>query len=331
MASIRKRNDKYQAQFKYRGYYRAKTFDRISDARDWIQEEHKRVVGEFNVTKKVKPKNTAEVLDRYRKEVTPKKRGAHSENLILNKLLKEHWVKIPIHNLCRTHIASYRDKRLIEVTPATFKRQWGIVLAAIAKADLEWNYQIPIGLFKSLPIPRTRVREIKRISPSEQTKLLEYAEKLRTPQFSNIIQIALITGMRRGEILKIKRTHIDTHYRTLHIPDTKTGNPRTIPLTESTMKVISEFARATDKPSPNALRLAWERLRKKCDLENLRFHDLRHEAISKWFDLGLSAVEVMHLSGHKSMQQVQRYAHANFQNIRIKLFGNSNCLMNVDK
>jgi len=52
MASIRKRNGKYQAQFKHRGYYRAKTFDRITDARDWIQGEYQRVAVEFNFTKK---------------------------------------------------------------------------------------------------------------------------------------------------------------------------------------------------------------------------------------------------------------------------------------
>ena len=96
----------------------------------------------------------------------------------------------------------------------------------------------------------------------------------------NIIEVVLETGMRRGKILNIKKEHIKS--QTLSIPITKNGHPRTIPLTKRALYILSN----TELPFPksaNAVRLAWERLKKKGNIKDLHFHDLRHEAISQFF------------------------------------------------
>jgi len=59
----------------------------------------------------------------------------------------------------------------------------------------------------------------------------------------------------------------------------------------------------------SAFRLAWERLRKRADLCDLRFHDLRHEAISRFFEMGLSVPKVAVISGHKDARTLFRYTH----------------------
>jgi integrase len=71
--------------------------------------------------------------------------------------------------------------------------------------------------------------------------------------------------------------------------------------------------------SGNALRLAWERVKTKAGIENLRFHDLRHEAISRFFEKGLSVPEVASISGHRDLRMLQRYAHARNEVIIAKL------------
>ena len=71
--------------------------------------------------------------------------------------------------------------------------------------------------------------------------------------------------------------------------------------------------------SPLALRLAWVRVTKRANLDDLHFHDLRHEAISRLFELGLTVPEVASISGHRTMSQLMRYAHANAQSVRQKL------------
>ena len=312
MASIRKRNGRYQAQFKYRSYYRAKTFDRIAEAREWIQKEHQRVAEEFNFTGKVRPMNTAEILTRYLSEITPTKRGAHSETAVLKKLLKESWVKISLDNLCITHIASYRDKRLSEVTPATFKRQFNIVKTACSLAEDEWNWETPLRLLKKLRYPQPKPKLVTRVTPQKEAELIQVAEQMMTPQLANIIRIALATGMRRGEILSIQPEHIDEQHRLLQIPDTKNGYPRVFPLNDALLALLQEFAFADQKPSANGLRLAWERTRMKADCPKMRFHDLRHEAISRWWEKGLTLPQIAARSGHRSFSELFRYSHTGY-------------------
>lgn len=309
MASIRKRNGRYQAQFKYRGYYRAKTFDRITEAREWIQEEHQRVAGEFNFTRKVRPQNTAEILARYLREVTPSKRGARSETAVLKKLIEEHWVKIPLDNLCISHIASYRDKRLSEVAPATFKRQFNIVKSACKLAEDEWNLETPLTLLKRLRYPQPKPKLITRVTPQKEAALIRAADQTKTPQLANIIRIAIATGMRRGEILNIRPDHIDEDHRLLQIPDTKNGHPRVFPLNNTTLELVKEFADRKFKPSTNGLRQAWERIRIKAGCPKVRFHDLRHEAISRWWEEGFTLPQIAARSGHRSFSELFKYSH----------------------
>ena len=71
--------------------------------------------------------------------------------------------------------------------------------------------------------------------------------------------------------------------------------------------------------SGNAVRLAWERLTKRAGIENLHFHDLRHEAISRFFEKGLSVAEVALISGHRDFRQLFRYTHLRAEDLVRKL------------
>ena len=71
--------------------------------------------------------------------------------------------------------------------------------------------------------------------------------------------------------------------------------------------------------SANAVRLAWDRLKKKGNIKDLHFHDLRHEAISRFFEKGLSIPEVALISGHKDVRMLFRYTHLKAEDILRKL------------
>ena len=100
--------------------------------------------------------------------------------------------------------------------------------------------------------------------------------------------------MRRGEILAMTLKHLDLDRKEVFIPESKNGHSRTVPLTDRAMAAINEaIALSTSGSrifpvSANAFRLAWERTRKRAGLDDLHFHDLRHEAISRFFELGLT-------------------------------------------
>ena len=98
------------------------------------------------------------------------------------------------------------------------------------------------------------------------------------------------------------------------LPLTKNGSSREVPLSTKAAQVLARQRQRNDTPSPfpvtaNGFRLAWDRLRNRAGLSDLRFHDLRHEAISRFFELGLNIPEVAVISGHRDPRMLFRYTH----------------------
>jgi integrase len=92
--------------------------------------------------------------------------------------------------------------------------------------------------------------------------------------------------MRQGELLKLRWEHIDLNRRTAHLPDTKNGESRTVPLSETAVSTLRSLPRSiTGDVFPNytrnAVKKAFVRARERAGIEDLRFHDLRHEAEPK--------------------------------------------------
>ena len=132
--------------------------------------------------------------------------------------------------------------------------------------------------------------------------------------------MAIETAMRQGEIYNIRKNDINVQHQTLRIPETKTDKPRIIPLSKRALKALTEQTRAsgnvvhmTDKPIFEVNRWTeWNRftrLKEECGIEDLRFHDLRHEATSRLFELGFNVMEVASITGHENLKHLKRYTH----------------------
>ena len=146
----------------------------------------------------------------------------------------------------------------------------------------------------------------------------------QNPHIWPIIVFALEAGMRRGEILGLTSDNITLERQLAYLPLTKNGTSREVPLSIKAVDVLKDQRSRQNTPTPfpvnaNAFRLAWERLRKRADLCDLRFHDLRHEAISRFFEMGLSIPEVALISGHKDAKMLFRYTHLKASNLVTKL------------
>jgi len=133
--------------------------------------------------------------------------------------------------------------------------------------------------------------------------------------------------MRRSELLRILAKHVSLARRELYVPPGKNNKARTIVLTQSALLIVSgliEMASPDSRLFPltkEAVKCAWRRVRTRAGLDgqNLRFHDLRHEAISRFFELGLTLPEVASQSGHKDARMLLRYGHAMRTEIAAKL------------
>ena len=169
----------------------------------------------------------------------------------------------------------------------------------------------PVDRVKMPPSSPARNR---RLESGEFDRLEEAAKLTKNPHIWPVIVFAIETGMRRGEILGLRWEHVDLDRRIAFLPLTKNGSSREVPLSTKAVEVLARQRQRNDTPSPfpvtpNGFRLAWDRLRSRAGLSDLRFHDLRHEAISRFFELGLNIPEVAVISGHKDPRMLFRYTH----------------------
>jgi integrase len=171
---------------------------------------------------------------------------------------------------------------------------------------------LPENPFGKLRLRLPPNRRERRLRQGALDRLIAAARSCRNPLILPIILLAVATGMRRGEILSLRWDHIACDKHSFPIPHTKNGHTRTLPLTSDAVEVIDRVTRTGGSGVPmtaNAFRLAWDRVRARAGLADLHFHDLRHEAISRFFERGLTVPEVALISGHRDARMLFRYTH----------------------
>lgn len=330
MAAIRKlKSGKYEVQVRRKGFAPiSKTFLMKGDADQWARHmETKADRGDMPAPVKVLDGYTLKhIVERYRNEVTVKKLSADSETYLLNAFLRQPIAKLTLAQLTPSHFTTYRDKRLKVVKAGTVNRELSIVKHALDVAVREWDVPIrinPLSQLKKLKVNNARSR---RLTDEEYQHLMDAIDGTRNDLIKPLMDFAIETGMRRGEILRVKWNEIDWGSRTLHIPITKNGHARTIPLTIKAIAILDDLSQQSDadknRPFPlsdEAAKQAWRRLVERSGVEDLHFHDFRHEAISRFFERGLSVSEVALISGHRDFRMLFRYTHLKAEDLAKKL------------
>ena len=327
MANIRKRGNKFQVQVRRTGYKSyTKTFSRLSEARAWARAQEVNIDrDEAGINKPVTLK-LSDLLLRYQQEITPHKKSKDSETRRISRLLRDPISKTRLCDLSSDKLASFRDKRLKDgQRAASYDLQ--IIRHTINIAQMEWCVPLkenPVNQIRMPSPPKPRER---RLRVDEYDKLLSFSENSRSYFLKPLIILGVETGMRLGEMLQMKWKDLDTQSSTLLLIDTKNGSSRIIPLSQCALDVIKNLPKGSENIIPvtySAVKSAWQRLCNRSGIEDLRFHDLRHEAISRLFELGLTIPEVTMLSGHKTKSQLFRYAHADFTVLKKKLMLTAN-------
>jgi len=325
MASIRKRGSSWQAQVRREGYSPvSKTFASKADAQAWARDQERTIdrAESPTPTRELKGLTVADLLCRYRDIVTPSKRGAEPERYRLGTLLAHQIAKVPLSKLSPASAAKYRDDRLALVQPGTVRRELAILQHCFALAKREWGIPLPCNPVLEIKLPDTAKARSRRLAQDDLTKLLDALKSNTAWYLRPLISLAVETGMRRGELLSIRWQDVNRKARTVSILKTKNGHPRTIPLTPKALETLSGLPWTSEyvfPVSPNAVRLAWERLRKRAGVQELRLHDLRHEAVSRFFEMGLTTPEVALISGHRDPRMLSRYTHLRPEKVAEKL------------
>jgi len=332
MASFRKRGSGlWQAQIRKKGYpTQTKTFKTRLAAAQWVRSiEYEIDRGLFISRNEADTATVAELLNRYLREYTPHKKGAGPEACRIRALLRHSIATRFIGTVRGVDMARYRDERLEKVTGGSVRRELTILSHLFEVSRKEWGIFVhnPVRDIKLPTENRARNRRLLGAqdgSDSEEARLFRACRRSRNPYLLPIVRLALETAMRQSELVGMHWQHIDLNRRTIFLPQTKNGDSRAVPLSTDAVAVLKALPRGIKGDvfpgvTTEAIKKAFIRARQRTDIEDLHFHDLRHEATTRFFEQGLNIMEVSSITGHRDLQMLRRYTHLRAEDLAKKL------------
>jgi len=336
MASIQKRGLTYRVRITRQGKSTlCATFYSRLEALTWAKEtEAKLHLGIFEeITPKV-ARNISfrEAAQHYMETHSIHKKIVRCETSRL-KILSKRWGDLPVEQINKAAILELRDDLLSRGRSGETINHYFNTLSKLFQMLVgDWDLIIanPIKGIKRMPPSAGRS---KRVTIEIEELLLDSCNALSLTLLPSILSFAIETGMRRGEIMMLCWDDIDLTNRKAYLHVTKNGEPRQVPLTKravSTLEALQKNPSGKVFPmSYGCLRSQFERIKEhakskwnghgKNPFEDLRFHDLRHEALSRLSDAGLNVIELSYISGHKTLGMLKRYTHPSHQAIFRKL------------
>lgn len=379
MAAINKRGPyQWRAQIRRHGFPPvSKTFTTKSEAEAWTRmNESEMSRGVWVSRAEAETTTLREALDRYEREITPGKKSAVGEKSFLRMWRGTAISDHPLASIRSSDVAKLRDKWLKEYQPATVLRRLAVLSHVFTIARKEWEMESlsnPIELIRKPQPNNARTRRVA-VDVPPPGAIADSTDKLSSRNASDgelerviaatssdllpaIVGLAVETAMRRGEIVGLLWENIDLERRVAHLPETKNGNSRDVPLSSRAVKILSALQRAPEEfreggveedvhSSPDfdqvfairsdavtrAFERAVDRARKtylvQCKngrlrpdaryLTDLRFHDLRHEATSRLAEI-FPLHELTKITGHKDPRMLMRYYHPRAEDLAKRL------------
>ena len=320
MASIRNRNGRWHVQIRKKGIKSInRTFTLKSDAQLWIREQERSIELEGSERPKLNLLNNtlSDLLNKYELEIAAHLKSYHVERHYFALIKRQPFSNLTLRNLKAADIQFWINERCKTHRSSSINRVVGIIGRVLNIAIKSWDYPLATNPILKVIKPACITSPILRLSPDTLEKI-----KCPSSKIGWVVIFAIETGMRRSEIANLKWTELNFDDGLVYTIETKNGHPRYIPLTENAIQAIKQMDNNTEYVfgmSSNAINLAWQRFKRNNGIENVRFHDLRHEAISRMFERGLSVAEVSMISGHRTVSQLFRYAHADIRKVREKL------------
>lgn len=316
MASIRQRSGTWQARVIREGYpAEVKSFATRGEAQRWARQiEGAMDGGGYRARCDADKMLLSDALLRYSEEVSPTKRGHLDEVIRINALKRAKMAAYSMAKLSPAIVAGFRDERLKGVGAGAVIRDLSLLSSVINHARREWGVTVnnPCLLVKKPPTPAGRTRVL---SADEEQRLLAAVAPIgrRNPEMLSLVQLALQTAMRRGELLALKWEHIDLKAQTAYLPTSKNGHPRLVPLSSAAVAVLALLCTRSKGPvfsvAAQTVAAAFTRATTRACIKGLRFHDLRHTATSRMAHKLPNVIELAAVTGHSSIQMLKRYYH----------------------
>ena len=331
MASIRKHGDKWQARVQRKDQPSvAKSFSNKFDALKWARSVESQLDLGVLAPKQTMPR-LMPMVDRYVEEVTPLKKGKSQERCRANQFRKTKLADVNIDKITGEVVAQYRDERLKQVSANTVRLELAFLSVVFEQSRKEWGFAVNNPV-RQIRMPKPGKPRQRRLEAGEEEALLHACKESGAHYLHTFVILAIETGMRFGELAGVTWVNVNLEKRTIYLPDTKNGSPRTVPLSTRALSAIQTQPRSIGGrlflAKSGSIRSAFLIALKKAQgsqpdskkfLRELRFHDLRHEAVTRLFEKGLNPIEVGMVSGHKTLSMLQRYTHLRSEELVDKL------------
>lgn len=336
MPTYRKRGKRWQAIVRVVGHdeeYR--TFPTRAEAKGWGEDREDEI--RRGVKAGVTGKTVADAMDRYAADVAPTHKGERWETLRLGKLKRDTALSsVRLDDLTGAHIASWRDRRLKDVKAASVRREWGLLRSVFEVARREWGWMAsnPMAEVKRPEPPAHRDR---RISDDEAQRIRSALGWDRdTVPVANLSQqvavmflLAIETAMRAGELSGLTWSTVDLERKFARLPKTKNGTAREVALSKRAVELFGFLPRESSGPlskgsgpcftvTPGTRDALFRRTRRAAGLDDLHFHDTRHEAITR-LAKKLDVLDLARMVGHRDLRSLQIYYNATASEIAERL------------
>ncbi|MEZ5691148.1 MAG: site-specific integrase [Rickettsiales bacterium] len=318
MATINRRGKKWVAEVRSKGFYKSQTFESKIEAQGWALEVEAGL-GKFG--KVVKGKTFGDALRRYADKISPAKKGARWEAVRLKKLEKDFLSEISLVNISASDFRKWIEKRSGEVSPSTVNRELNLISSVLKECRARWRWMEhnPLADVKRPKDPPPRDRRWSQKDIERILLALEYEEDLEIKttrqQIAVAVLLALETAMRRGEIWGLRWDNVHLKERYIHLPETKNGTKRNVPLSSRAVVLIEKMQSVKNNTgkvftcSETSTETIFRRMLNLAGLKDLRFHDLRHEAITR-LAKKLDVLDLARMVGHRDPRSLMIYYNA---------------------
>lgn len=299
-----------------------RSFIRKADAEAWARKvESEQERGVWRDASEAEGTSLAACLDRYVRDHVPRLSDPARERSHVDALRALPFASRAMARVRSADAAAARDAwQAAGHAPATIVRRLAVLSRVFNVARREWGMESLTNPVDLVSKPSVRNARSRRVAQEEIDAL---CTATGSSELASVIRLAVETAMRRGELCALRWEHIDLEAQTAYVKNPKNRIPRTVPLSSRALDVLRSLPRSPDGRvlglRPDSVTQAFDRARTRAGLEDLNFHDLRHEATSRLAERLPNWIELAAVTGHKDPRMLLRYFHPRAPDLAKKL------------
>lgn len=340
MAAVKQLESGYwQARIRRKGQpLQSRTFPTKTLAEAWARQVEAQIErGAFVPTARAEAKLFKDLAQDFAQDYAPHHYRGEAWKAKLGHLTARLWA-FSLVAITPERVAWYRDQRLADPDPrykdpktaprisgATVKTELDLLSKVLDVASKEFGIPLPMGNpVAQIRKPKDNPSRDRRLMAQEVQALLAACGQSQNPWLLPAVEFSIATAMRQGEQLALTWDRIDLAKRVAWLPQTKNGTARAVPLSSTAKAVLERLPRSIDGQvfpvEKQTLSTVFRTACRRAKIDNFRWHDLRHEALSRLAERGdLSVLELSGISGHKTLRLLQLYVQLHASQLAAKL------------